>query len=58
MASSDLEQWSRFWRQGFITTFGAGKAENYDGAVRAFWVRQFNALPDGARVLRAGPRHA
>jgi ubiquinone/menaquinone biosynthesis C-methylase UbiE len=46
-----MEQWSRFWRQGFITTFGVGKAANYEGAVREFWVKCFAELPEGARIL-------
>lgn len=51
MTSNNLAQWSRFWEQGFITTFGASKPQNYDGVVRAFWREKFMALPDGARVL-------
>ncbi len=51
MEPNDLAQWSSFWRQGFITTFGAGKAGNYDGLVRKFWVDHFVDLPARSRVL-------
>jgi len=51
MESNELAQWSSFWRQGFITTFGAGKAGNYDGIVRKFWVDQFVDLPALSRIL-------
>ena len=51
MESNDLEQWSRFWQQGFITTFGAKQANNYDGVVRNFWVDHFLELPAGTRIL-------
>ena len=43
--------WSSFWQQGFITTFGSSKPNNYDGVVRNFWREKFIALPDGAQIL-------
>lgn len=51
MSSDNLAQWSRFWQQGFITTFGASKPNNYDGVVRDFWREKFLELPDEARIL-------
>ena len=48
---NDLAQWSSFWRQGFITTFGASQPNNYDGVVREFWREKFIDLPTGARIL-------
>lgn len=51
MESNDLAQWSEFWRQGFITTFGASKPTNYDGVVREFWLSEFEGLPNGAYIL-------
>ena len=51
MESNDLEQWSRFWQQGFITTFGAKHTNNYTGVVRNFWVDHFLELPAGTRIL-------
>jgi SAM-dependent methyltransferase len=47
----DLQQWSSFWQQGFITTFGASKPNNYDGVVLDFWQEKFSELPQGARIL-------
>jgi len=51
MASSERAQWSSFWQQGFITTFGRSKPANYDGVVRDFWREKFVDLPVGARIL-------
>ena len=51
MTTDNLTQWSRFWEQGFITTFGASKPDNYDGVVRDFWFEKFIELPDRARIL-------
>lgn len=51
MKSNDLAHWSRFWQQGFITTFGASKLNNYEGAVRRFWLEKFVELPVEARIL-------
>ena len=45
------EHWSRFWKQGYITTFGASLAHNYDGPVRAFWTGVFGDLAPGTRIL-------
>ncbi len=46
-----LSQWSSFWQQGHITTFGSSKPNNYDGVVRDFWREKFVELPDGAQIL-------
>jgi len=51
MESDDRAQWSKFWQQGFITTFGASKPDNYDGVVREFWLAEFSGLPVGAHIL-------
>ena len=51
MDTNELPQWSKFWEQGFITTFGRSKPDNYDGVVRDFWREKFLELPTGARVL-------
>ncbi len=45
------EQWTRFWKQGTLTTFVGRFAENYDGVVGAFWNAQFADLAAGSRVL-------
>ena len=51
MDTNELPQWSTFWDQGFITTFGPSKPDNYDGVLRDFWHEKFLELPVGARVL-------
>lgn len=49
--SDNSEQWSRFWQQGYITTFGASKAKNYDGVVREFWREIFSSLERDSHIL-------
>lgn len=51
MIEEQKEHWSRFWKQGYITTFGASLAHNYDGPVRAFWTGVFEELPPATRIL-------
>ena len=51
MANQALDHWSRFWDQGYITTFGDSKPRNYDGVVRDFWSEKFAELPSGGRIL-------
>ena len=51
MKSDELVHWSRFWQQGFITTFGASKPSNYEGVIRQFWLEKFTELPAAARIL-------
>jgi SAM-dependent methyltransferase len=45
------QQWSQFWRQGHITTFGPALPENYDGMLREFWTEQFSRADSGTRIL-------
>lgn len=51
MKARELPQWSDFWQQGFITTFGPSMPDNYQGAVADFWRAQFESLDQGARIL-------
>lgn len=46
--------WSRLWKAGVLHSCATGIQGNYDGAIRAFWERQFDALNDGARVVDLG----
>lgn len=46
--------WSRLWRRGTLHSCATGIAGNYDGAILAFWRRQFQALQSGARVVDVG----
>ncbi|MCJ7557375.1 MAG: class I SAM-dependent methyltransferase [Gammaproteobacteria bacterium] len=46
-----VPQWSDFWQQGFVTTFGPGMPDNYQGVIADFWGSQFERLADGARLL-------
>jgi len=51
MKTNGYSQWSSFWQQGFITTFGRSKPDNYSGVIRAFWKEKFLELPTGSRIL-------
>ena len=51
MKLRELPQWSDFWQQGFITTFGPGMPDNYQGATAGFWRAQLESLDSGARIL-------
>jgi len=51
MENDRYSQWSNFWQQGFITTFGRSKPDNYAGVVRDFWREKFLDLPSRSRVL-------
>jgi SAM-dependent methyltransferase len=46
-----VPQWSDFWRQGFITSFGPSMPDNYKGGIADFWHEQFEGLNAGARIL-------
>ncbi|GMG87272.1 class I SAM-dependent methyltransferase [Biformimicrobium ophioploci] len=45
------EHWSKFWEQGYITTFGSSLKNNYSGSLKSFWQEQFSLLADGSRIL-------
>jgi ubiquinone/menaquinone biosynthesis C-methylase UbiE len=51
MKPQAVPQWSDFWQQGFVTTFGPGMPDNYQGVIADFWDSQFERLDDGARIL-------
>ena len=48
------DAWSRLWAAGVLHSCVTGMHGNYDGAILAFWQRQFEALSDGARVVDLG----
>lgn len=48
---SSTTHWDEFWQQGFITTFGGSLPDNYEGSVKSFWHKQFELLPDHAKLL-------
>lgn len=56
MSSADAaaDAWSRLWRHGTLHSCATGISGNYDGAIAAFWQRQFGGLPAGARVVDIG----
>lgn len=39
--------WSQWWSEGHITSFGTALKDNYAGATREHWWRQFEQLPEG-----------
>lgn len=46
--------WSRYWRQGALHSLPDDFDGNYAGPIRAFWLRQFETLAAGDRVLDIG----
>jgi ubiquinone/menaquinone biosynthesis C-methylase UbiE len=38
------EHWSRFWRQGYITSFAAELSKNYTGTLRTYWEHAIDDL--------------
>jgi SAM-dependent methyltransferase len=51
MKTPAVPQWSDFWQQGFVTTFGPVMPNNYQGVLADFWRQQFSALDAGSRIL-------
>ncbi len=49
--SDSYSHWSRYWARGCLTSLPQDFAANYDGEVAAFWRRQFERLPSGAKLL-------
>lgn len=45
------DHWSRYWRQGHLTSLPCGFTSNYDGEFLDFWQSQFAALGVGQVVL-------
>lgn len=45
------EQWSAYWQNRTITSFHGHFQKNYDGAIKQFWTRVFQNLPDQANIL-------
>ncbi|AQQ66902.1 hypothetical protein Mag101_04055 [Microbulbifer agarilyticus] len=43
--------WTEFWRQGFITTFGASLQNNYTGNLKSFWEQKFSAVNQDEYIL-------
>lgn len=46
--------WSRLWNSGVLHSCATGIRGNYDGAILAFWHRQFDALQDLSRAVDIG----
>ena len=46
--------WSRYWQQGALHSLPDDFDGNYAGPIRAFWLRQFEPLAAGDRMLDIG----
>ena len=44
--------WSRLWQTGVLHSCATGIQGNYDGAILAFWQRQFDARRGRSRMTR------
>ena len=46
-----LDQWSRYWQAGQLTSLPQDFAVNYEGEIYDYWVSYFSELPSAASVL-------
>jgi len=46
-----LDQWSRYWQAGQLTSLPQDFAANYEGEIRDCWVSYFSELPNQSSVL-------
>lgn len=46
-----LEQWSRYWQAGQLTSLPQDFAVNYEGEIRDYWVSYFSELSNQSSVL-------
>ncbi|WP_144393054.1 methyltransferase domain-containing protein [Pleionea sediminis] len=51
MAGKSLDLWASFWAEGYLTTYPAEFAKNYDKGIKSFWFSIFENAPDNARIL-------
>ena len=45
------EHWDDYWEQGHLTSFGGELTQNYDDAIKAFWLRVIATCQSDERVL-------
>ena len=48
------ENWSKFWAQGHVTTFGEFFKEGYRGEIGQWWQTVLQRLPEGGQVVDLG----
>ena len=48
------ENWSKFWAQGHVTTFGDFFKEGYRGEIGQWWATVLESLPEGGQVVDLG----
>jgi ubiquinone/menaquinone biosynthesis C-methylase UbiE len=46
-----IEHWNSYWNEGFITSFGRGFKQNYQGVYQVFWEQIFSDLNNYDNVL-------
>ncbi|WP_313251722.1 class I SAM-dependent methyltransferase [Stenotrophomonas sp.] len=46
--------WTRLWRTGVLHSCASGIDGNYDDGFARFWLRQFEPLHEGARIIDVG----
>jgi len=49
--TGQLDHWSDYWGAGRLTSLPDDFAANYEGEIAAFWSAQFDAVPEGGRML-------
>ncbi len=48
------EQWSQYWSQGLLTTFGDKFSHGYDGDIRKFWFKAFEKFDNEGIIADLG----
>jgi len=51
VVNSTNEHWSKYWKQGFLTSLPTDFKGNYDKEIKDFWFTQFETLPQEACIL-------
>ncbi|WP_153915497.1 class I SAM-dependent methyltransferase [Shewanella sp. TC10] len=48
------DHWSKYWSQGYLTSFGGAIKTNYEGKLKNYWEGKFGELNDNFSVLDIG----
>jgi len=51
MTNTTSDVWSKYWQQGYKTSFGSMFSDNYEGVIAEHWQRMFVDYSQGSTVL-------
>lgn len=49
--NKNLNHWSHYWQSGVVTSLPQDFDVNYEGALKSFWQKQFNKVPQNGKLL-------